>query len=115
MTPEAKLFPAPEIHDDGSTDERISAAANAHVNVNRLEFSDRALSIIAVVFSSVAIVLTLTLSWEVGALMREAKQVQIQLMYANAIMLREGLVQPGDMVYGPEGNLEYRQHELKRK
>lgn len=46
---------------------------------------------------------------------KEAKQVQIQLMYANAIMLREGLVQPGDMVYGPEGNLEYRQHELKRK
>lgn len=46
---------------------------------------------------------------------KEAKQIQIQLMYANAIMLREGLVQPGDMVYGPEGNLEYRQHELKRK
>jgi hypothetical protein len=46
---------------------------------------------------------------------KEAKQVQIQLMYANAIFLREGLVQPGDIVYGPEGNLEYRQHELKRK
>jgi hypothetical protein len=46
---------------------------------------------------------------------REMRQVQIQLMYANAIMLREGLVQPGDMVYGPEGNLEYKQHELKRK
>ncbi len=46
---------------------------------------------------------------------KESKQVQVQLMYANAIMLREGLVQPGDMVYGPEGNLEYRSHELKRK
>lgn len=46
---------------------------------------------------------------------REMRQVQIQLMYANAIMLREGMVQPGDMVYGPEGNLEYKQHELKRK
>lgn len=46
---------------------------------------------------------------------KEYKQVQVQLMYANAIMLREGLVQPGDMVYGPEGNLEYKRHELKRK
>jgi hypothetical protein len=46
---------------------------------------------------------------------REAKQVQVQLMYANSIFLREGLVKPGDMVYGPEGNLEYKQHELKRK
>lgn len=93
----------------------IRGEGSAHVNVNRIEFSERALSIIAIVFGSVAIVLTLTLAWMVGALMREAKQVQIQLMYANAIMLREGIVQPGDMVYGPEGNLEYRQHELKRK
>lgn len=46
---------------------------------------------------------------------KEAKQVQVQLMYLNAIMLREGMVQPGDMVYGPEGNLEYKRHELRRK
>lgn len=38
---------------------------------------------------------------------KEAKQVQVQLMYTNAILLREGLVRQGDMVYGPEGNLEY--------
>jgi len=46
---------------------------------------------------------------------KEFKQVQIQLMYSNALMLREGLVKPGDEVYGPEGNLLYRQHELKPK
>lgn len=43
---------------------------------------------------------------------KEYKQIQIQLMYANAIMLREGIVKDGDMVYGPEGNLMYKQHQL---
>ncbi len=43
---------------------------------------------------------------------REAKQIEIQLMYTNAIMIREGMVRPGDMVYGPEGNLEYDGHKL---
>jgi hypothetical protein len=43
---------------------------------------------------------------------REAKQVEIQLMYTNAILLREGMVRPGDVVYGPEGNLEYDGHKL---
>jgi hypothetical protein len=38
---------------------------------------------------------------------KEYKQIQVQLMYSNAIMLREGLAKPGDMVFGPEGNLEY--------
>lgn len=46
---------------------------------------------------------------------KEAKQVQIQLMYTNALMIREGLVQPGDMVYGPEGNLEYNGKSFKPK
>lgn len=41
-------------------------------------------------------------------LTHEAKQIQIQLMYTNAILIREGVVHSGDEVYGPEGNLEYR-------
>jgi hypothetical protein len=43
---------------------------------------------------------------------REAKQIEIQLMYTNALMIREGLVRPGDMVFGPEGNLEYDGHKF---
>lgn len=46
---------------------------------------------------------------------KEAKQVQVQLMYTNAILLREGLVRSGDMVYGPEGNLEYNGRAVRQK
>jgi hypothetical protein len=84
-------------------------------NVAKVDISERTLSIIAIVFGSIAIVISLVSIYATSILIREAKQVQIQLMYANAIMLRDGIVQPGDMVYGPEGNLEYKQHELKRK
>jgi hypothetical protein len=85
------------------------------VNLAKVDISERTLSIVALVFSSIAIVLALVDLYATGMMLREAKQVQIQLMYANAIMLREGLVQPGDQVYGPEGNLEYKQHELRKK
>lgn len=87
----------------------------APVQIMRLEFSERAIAVIALVFGCVGFVTALWAIHEADRSEREFKQVQVQLMYSNAIMLREGLVQPGDMVYGPEGNLEYRQHELKRK
>jgi len=96
-------------------DESLNQGSGAISNIARVDVGERTLSIIAIVFSSIAIVLCLVVTYAVTLLGREAKQVQIQLMYANAIMLREGLVQSGDMVYGPEGNLEYKQHELKRK
>jgi len=66
-------------------------------------------------FSAVSMVIAIGAGMCAWWASKEFKQVQVQLMYTNAIMLREGLVQPGDMVYGPEGNLEYKRHELKRK
>jgi hypothetical protein len=93
-------------------DESIAGNGN---QITRVEISERTLSIIAIVFSSVAIVLSMVTTYVTVWQIHEAKQVQVQLMYFNAIALREGLVQPGDMVFGPEGNLEYKQHELKHK
>lgn len=93
-----------------------AVADNRSAQINNFE-SSKLLPwlMMCAILSGVAVVAAIVsgiVAWENS---KEAKQVQIQLMYANAIMLREGLVQPGDMVYGPEGNLEYRQHELKRK
>lgn len=91
-------------------------ADNRSAQINNFE-SSKLLPwlMLTAILSGVAIVTGLVSCFVAWKNVNEAKQVQIQLMYANAIMLREGLVQPGDMVYGPEGNLEYRQHELKRK
>lgn len=44
---------------------------------------------------------------------RETKQLQIQVMDQNALLIREGLKQSGDTVYGPAANLEYKPKERK--
>lgn len=45
---------------------------------------------------------------------RETKQLQIQVMDMNALGIRNGWIHPGDEVYGPAGNLEYRPKPEKR-
>ena len=86
-------------------DESINQREGSISNVAKVDIADRTLSIIALVFAVSALITAIfsgSIAWWEA---REMRQVQIQLMYANAIMLREGLVQSGDMVYGPEGNL----------
>jgi hypothetical protein len=46
---------------------------------------------------------------------RETKQLQIQVMDQNALLIREGLAQPLDEVYGPAGNLEYIKPKRREK
>jgi hypothetical protein len=95
-----------------NSDESVNQREGSISQNTKVDITQGTLSLI---FSVAALCLALfsgTIAWWEG---RQMQQVQIQLMYMNAIALREGLVQPGDMVYGPEGNLEYKQHELKRK
>jgi hypothetical protein len=43
-------------------------------------------------------------------------RMAVHMMSNDALLLRERIIQPGDMWYGPEGNLEYgRQDQPKRK
>jgi type IV secretory pathway TraG/TraD family ATPase VirD4 len=71
-----------------------------------------AAAFVACFLSSAAWVTSQTAAIAAERNVREAKQVEVQLMYTNALMIREGLVRPGDMVFGPEGNLEYDGHKF---
>lgn len=44
----------------------------------------------------------------------ETRQLQIQVMDQNALFLRNGWREPGDLVYGPAANLEYRPKSERR-
>lgn len=44
---------------------------------------------------------------ELNILKNDVVRLRVQLMSNDALLLREGIKQPGDMYYGPEGNLEY--------
>lgn len=70
-------------------------------NETNVTISDRALGI----FCGVAVAMSLVSGASAWWMAREFKLIQVQLMYTNALLIRGGLVQPGDMVFGPEGNL----------
>lgn len=101
---EIPVVPAPEIHDDGSHDDRITAAAGAHVNVNRIEFSERTLSIAALVLASVSIAFSCFAFYQLTRTEREYRLLQIQQQMTNAWLARAGMVEPMDVYNGPEGN-----------
>lgn len=44
---------------------------------------------------------------EINIVKNDLIRLRVQLMSNDALLLREGIKQPGDMYYGPEGNLEY--------
>jgi hypothetical protein len=71
-----------------------------------------AASFVACFLSSAAYVASQNAASAAERQTHEAKQIEIQLMYTNALMIREGMVRPGDMVFGPEGNLEYDGHKF---
>jgi hypothetical protein len=109
---------------DTNRDDSVHASESAHVNINRFEFSERALSIIALVFSTAAFMLSIwaiteysmsrnEYARETDKLIHEVRQLQIQVMDHNALLIREGLSQPTDEAYGPAGNLEYKPHKGK--
>lgn len=96
-------------------DESVSLGEGAIHNSARATMETPTIAVIALIFSCISIPLCGVAIYVALWSVKEYKQVQVQLMYTNAIMLREGMVQSGDMVYGPEGNLEYKQHELRKK
>lgn len=102
-----------------SPDRSIVAERGASVSRTDIEISERTLSVVALTLAVAAFVIAFItmqhaseskqdLQREVDRLVREARQVQIQVMDQNALLIREGLKQPTDTTYGPAGNLEYK-------
>lgn len=50
-----------------------------------------------------------------GISAHETKQLQIQVMDHNALLIREGFIQPTDETYGPGANLEYKPRKQQEK
>jgi hypothetical protein len=94
-------------------DNSITGEPGSQVNSQKVEISERTLSVIAFGFAIAAIVTALWSMHEADRAALQARQLQIQVMDQNALMIREGLKQPGDVIYGPAGNLEYQPREKK--
>jgi hypothetical protein len=77
----------------------------------KVEISERTLSILALVFAVAAIVFALWARAESEKSARESRLLQQQYMDISALLLREGLRQPGDYNNGPAGNLSYKKEK----
>jgi len=86
--------------------------------VQTVNFSDRALSIISFGFAIASFVISLWANSDNNKIRdellrseRESRVLQQQVMDQSALLLREGIRQPGDLTNGPAGNLDYKRKE----
>lgn len=101
-----------------SSTESIDAQHGGNVNKTVVEVSERTLSIIAFGFAIAAFVVSLwstsdnrQIRDELTKAERESRVLQQQVMDQSALLLREGIRQPGDLTNGPAGNLDYHRKE----
>jgi hypothetical protein len=97
---------------------------NAHLTKQIVEISERTLSVIAFGLAVAALVTALWSmheaelrhQYDVREIDRLVHEVNVRNIYVenhDALMMRAGIKQPGDMALGPTGNLEYHASQEK--
>lgn len=101
---------------EGCTDKSITASEEAHVQNVHLNEHSKLIPwlMLCAILSGVAVTMAIFATIWASMSARETKQLQIQVMDHNALLIREGLMQPTDETYGPAGNLEYRHKQEKK-
>jgi hypothetical protein len=101
-----------------SQDESIRACDSAHISNQRVQISERTLSVIAFGLAVAAFVMALWCmhdaeidrQWnnrEITRLVHEVNVRDVLLQDHDALLIREGFKTPADVAKGPTGNLEY--------
>jgi hypothetical protein len=86
-------------------DESINGTGH---QVTRVEISERTLSVIAIIFGVAAFMMGIWAVFDAEKSARETRVLQQLLMDHDALLIREGLKQPGDESKGPAANLDYK-------
>jgi hypothetical protein len=94
-----------------SRDNKEESVKGDHNLTNKVEISERTLSVLAFGFSIAAFVYAWSLSREVDRLVREVHVNTVTVENHDALMLRYGIKQPEDVMRGPNGNLQYQPKE----
>ena len=93
-----------------SMERSMRASGRASMNINRQNFTIPPQTL-SVVFATVALVVSFMAILLVFKYEREYRLLQKDIEDQNAILLREGLRQPGDAARGASGNLQYQPKE----
>jgi len=67
------------------------------------------------VLSGISLATAIFMMIQYAQIQNDMARMSVHVMSNDALLLREGILQPGDKWYGPEGNLEYgRKDQPKR-
>jgi len=89
-------------------------------NLNNAQFHEGNVKLIpwlilSSVLSGFALAAAIFILTEFAQMQSNMARMSIHVMSNDALLLREGIMQPGDQWAGPEGNLEYGRRDQPRK
>jgi len=89
-------------------DESINLREGSISQSTKVDVSERTLSILALVMSVAAFMRGIWAVFDSEKSARETRVLQQLIMDHDALLIREGLKQPGDESKGPAANLDYK-------
>jgi hypothetical protein len=89
-------------------DESVNQREGSISQSTKVELSERTLSLLALVFAVAAFMMGIWAIFDAERSARETRVLQQLIMDHDALLIREGLKQPGDESKGPAANLDYK-------
>jgi hypothetical protein len=89
-------------------DESVNQREGSISQNTKVELSEKTLSVLAIIFSVAAFMMGIWAITESQRSARETRVLQQLSMDHDALLIREGLKQPGDESKGPAANLDYK-------
>lgn len=93
-----------------SVDHSVRAAERANLNHTQIHEGNIKVVpwlILSAIVSGFSIAISIFVLIRMAQMENNQARMAVHMMSNDALLLRERLIQPGDMWYGPEGNLEY--------
>ena len=93
-----------------SVDHSVRAAERAnlnHTNITEGNIKVVPWLVLSAIVSGFSVAISIFVLIRMAQMENNQARMAVHMMSNDALLLRERLIQPGDMWYGPEGNLEY--------
>jgi hypothetical protein len=87
-----------QLHPEGCTDQSTHGAEHSHVNVNRIEISERTLSIFSLALASAAIVTACWAIHDAHVAEREARMYEYYTLEMDAKLIGAGVKKPDEAI-----------------
>jgi len=97
-----------------------SVRASERANLNSTQITEGNIKVVpwlvlSAIVSGFSIAISIFVLIRMSQMENNQARMAVHMMSNDALLLRERIIQPGDMWYGPEGNLEYGRKDQPQK